>query len=75
MSTTTRSQVFKWSKANWISWVISLFENPPYSSFTFESQDEIMFKGGRLWRPRFLISVINANDQISWVKPADIGQT
>jgi hypothetical protein len=27
-----------------------------------------------LWRPRFLISVINANDRISWVKPADIGQ-
>jgi hypothetical protein len=28
-----------------------------------------------LWRPRFLISVINTNDQISWVKPADTGQT
>jgi hypothetical protein len=28
-----------------------------------------------MWRPRFLISVINANDRISWVKPADIGQT
>jgi hypothetical protein len=31
-------------------------------SFTFKSQDEILFKGGRLWRPRFLISIINAND-------------
>jgi hypothetical protein len=28
-----------------------------------------------LWRPRFLINVINANDQISRVKPADPGQT
>jgi hypothetical protein len=25
--------------------------------------------------PRFLISVISANDRISWVKPANIGQT
>jgi hypothetical protein len=29
----------------------------------------------QMWRSRFLISVINANDRISWVKPADIGQT
>jgi hypothetical protein len=28
-----------------------------------------------LWCPRFLISVINANDRINWVKPADVGQT
>jgi hypothetical protein len=28
-----------------------------------------------LWRPRFLISVINANGRISWVKPADVGPT
>jgi hypothetical protein len=27
-----------------------------------------------MWRPRFLISVINANDRISLVKPTDIGQ-
>jgi hypothetical protein len=27
-----------------------------------------------VWRPRFLISIINANDRISWVKLADIGQ-
>jgi hypothetical protein len=47
----------------------------PTSSFTFESRDEILFKGGRLWRPRLLISIINANDRISWVQPADIGQT
>jgi hypothetical protein len=25
--------------------------------------------------PQVLISVINANDQINWVKPADVGQT
>jgi hypothetical protein len=34
----------------------------------FESRDEILLKGGRLWRPRFLIT-INANDRISRVKP------
>jgi hypothetical protein len=28
-----------------------------------------------LWCPRFLISVINANDRINWVKPVDIGKT
>jgi hypothetical protein len=28
-----------------------------------------------LWHPKFLISVINANNRISWVKPTDIGQT
>jgi hypothetical protein len=28
-----------------------------------------------LWRPRFLINVINANDRISRVIPADTGQT
>jgi hypothetical protein len=28
-----------------------------------------------LWRPRFLISVINANGRISQVKPTDVGQT
>jgi hypothetical protein len=27
-----------------------------------------------MWRPMFLISIINANDWISWVKPTDIGQ-
>jgi hypothetical protein len=35
MATTARSQAFKWSKANWISWVTSLFENPPYFVFYF----------------------------------------
>jgi hypothetical protein len=35
MATTARSQAFKWSKANWISWVTSLFENPPYFFFYF----------------------------------------
>jgi hypothetical protein len=29
----------------------------------------------QMWHPRFLIIIINANDRISWVKPADIGQT
>jgi hypothetical protein len=28
-----------------------------------------------VWRPRFLIGVINANDRISRVKPAHTGQT
>jgi hypothetical protein len=28
-----------------------------------------------LWRPRFLINVISANDRVSRVKPADPGQT
>jgi hypothetical protein len=40
-----------------------------------ESRDEILLKGGRLWRPRFLISIINANGRISQVKPADFGRT
>jgi hypothetical protein len=34
-----------------------------------------MLEQQQLWRPRFLISVINANDRISLVKTADIGQT
>jgi hypothetical protein len=28
-----------------------------------------------LWRPRFLISIINANGRIGQVKPADVAQT
>jgi hypothetical protein len=49
----------------------SLFTSP----CNFESRDEILLKGGRLWRPRFLITVINANDQISRVKPqSNLGQ-
>jgi hypothetical protein len=35
----------------------------------------ILWFFGTLWRPRFLISVINANDRITWVKLSDIGQT
>jgi hypothetical protein len=54
---------------------ISIREHLPTSSCTFESRDEILLKGGRLWRPRFLISIINANDRFSWVKPSDIGPT
>jgi hypothetical protein len=41
----------------------------------FKSRDEILLKGGRLWRPRFLIIVISANGRVSRVKPADSGQT
>jgi hypothetical protein len=43
MATTTRSQAFKWSKANWISWVTSLFENPPYfvCYFRISGQDSV----------------------------------
>jgi hypothetical protein len=54
---------------------ISIWEHLPISSWIFKSRDEILLKGGRLWCPRFLISIINANDRISWVQPADIGQT
>jgi hypothetical protein len=28
-----------------------------------------------MWHPKFLISLISANDRINWVKPVDIGQT
>jgi hypothetical protein len=45
------------------------------SSCNFESWDEILLKGGRLWRPRLIISVIDANDRISPTQPADFGQT
>jgi hypothetical protein len=31
--------------------------------------------GWLMWRPGFLISVINTNDRISWVKPVGVGQT
>jgi hypothetical protein len=53
----------------------SVHELFPTSSCNFESRDEILLKGGRLSRPRFLINVINANDRIIQVKPADPGQT
>jgi hypothetical protein len=53
----------------------SIREPLPTLSFTFESRNEILFKGDRLWRPRFLISVIDANDRSNRVKPVDIGQT
>jgi hypothetical protein len=32
-------------------------------------------KGRLCDAPGFLISIINANDRINWVKPVDIGQT
>jgi hypothetical protein len=41
-------------------------------SFTFKSRDEILLNGGRLWRPRFLISVIGANNRIKRVKHGDV---
>jgi hypothetical protein len=51
----------------------------PICPWNFESRDEILLKGGRLWRPRVLITVINANDRISRVKPvkhrSNLGQT
>jgi hypothetical protein len=38
--------------------------------------DNITFgDDSKVWRPRFLINVINANGRISRVKPADTGQT
>jgi hypothetical protein len=36
---------------------------------------ELLRAGLSLWRPRFLISIINTNDRISWVQPTGIGQT
>jgi hypothetical protein len=43
-----------------------------YSNHVAESRDEILFKGGRLWRPRFLAGFINPNDPVNRV---DFGQT
>jgi hypothetical protein len=69
---TTRTRFFKESQTDLILWVTSLSKNHfPTSSCKFESRDEILLKGGRLWRPRFLIAVINANDRISRVKPTE----
>jgi hypothetical protein len=48
-------------------------EHLPTSSFTFKSWDEILFQGGRLWCPMFLISLISANDRTSRVKPCRHG--
>jgi hypothetical protein len=51
-----------------------IFENhsPLPCLWNLESSDEILFKGGRLWRPRFLIRIISAND---WVKHIDSSLT
>jgi hypothetical protein len=38
------------------------------SNLVVESRDEILSKGGRLWRLGFLISIISANDRINRVK-------
>jgi hypothetical protein len=37
-----------------------------------ESRDKILFKGGRLWRPRFSTRLINPDDPVNSV---DFGQT
>jgi hypothetical protein len=42
------------------------------SNLVVESWDEILFKGGRLWHPRFSAGFINPNDPVNWV---DCGQT
>jgi hypothetical protein len=42
------------------------------SNLVDESRDEILFKGGRLWRPRFSAGLINPNDPVNSV---DFGQT
>jgi hypothetical protein len=42
------------------------------SNLVVESRDEILFKGGRLWRPRFSAGFINPNDPVNRV---DFGQT
>jgi hypothetical protein len=36
-------------------------------TWIFESRDEILIKGGRLWRPRFSISLISSNDRVKTV--------
>jgi hypothetical protein len=54
---------------------IAIQESLPHFPCKFESWDVILLKGGRLWRPRFLINVINANDRIGRVKLAGTGQT
>jgi hypothetical protein len=43
-----------------------------FSNLVVESRDEILFKGGRLWRPRFSARLINPNEQVNRV---DFGQT
>jgi hypothetical protein len=49
MTTTATSQAVKWGKANQISRVTPLCKNLfPTSSCSFESQDKILLKGGRL---------------------------
>jgi hypothetical protein len=71
-----RTRFFKESQTNLTLWVTSLSKNHfPTSSCNSESRDEILHKGGRLWRPRFLTGVINANNRISRVKSADTGRT
>jgi uncharacterized protein YqjF (DUF2071 family) len=73
---TARTRFFKRSQTSLTLWVTSPSKNHfPISSSNSESRDEILLKGGRLWRPRFLFNIINTNDQISRVKPADTGQT
>jgi hypothetical protein len=42
------------------------------SSLVVEFRDEILFKGGRLWRPRFSVGLINPKDPVNRV---DFGQT
>jgi hypothetical protein len=55
---------------------ISLFENVSLLRLLLSNLGtRLSFRGGRLWHPRFLISIISANDRISRVKPADVGQT
>jgi hypothetical protein len=49
-------------------WLIRRF----CSNLVVESRDEILFKGGRLWRTRFSAGFINPNDPFNWV---DFGQT
>jgi hypothetical protein len=42
---------------------------------TEQSDFDKSYVEGEVWRPRFLINVISANDRFSRVKPADNGQT
>jgi hypothetical protein len=40
----------------------------PSFCYQIESRDEIPFKGGRLWRPRFLINLNSRSKQLTVVK-------
>jgi hypothetical protein len=48
-------------------------EQGDYLGFNPRPQNQL-FRILQLWRPKFLTSIVSANDRISWVKPADNSQ-